>query len=368
MATAYTFYTTLMNNLDTTVLGFISTSTASVVSSISNAAYSMVTLYVILWGWATLRGTVSEPIGDSIARLVKIMIILAASLNLTYYSGWIVNFLYHTPDALASAMTGSPASASSSFLDTFMGQMFDLAEAYKAKAEELGDFVPDLTLMAMSWAITLVGLLLTIFGAFLTMLSKMGLGILLGFGAIPIFCTLFEGTKKFFDAWIGQVLNLVFLIVLVGAGLQLIQTIIGTWITTNAAALSADPSFIDALPPIAYSVIGFLVLMQLPSIASALGGGASMSTLGAMNWAAGKLASGGRYAKNEATGKNSYDRQRARRQAEIGRNVRSKRLGALGSAISTGIQDGIPSALYKRMTTRKNRVSNPSASPSRKKA
>lgn len=351
-----TFYTVLMNNLDTTVTDFISTSTAAVAASISSAAYSLVTLYVILWGWATLRGTVSEPIGDGIARLVKITVILAASLNMLYYNGWIVNFLYNTPDALASVITGTSAATSTSFLDTFMGQMFDMSDSYKSLANSRIGF-PDFTLLAMSWAIALSGLLLTLFGAFLTMLAKVGLAITLALGPIFIFTTLFESTKRFFDVWLGQVINFILLIVFVGAGLHLINTIIGTWITTNAGAISGSPNFIDALQPIAYSIIGFLTLMQVPSIASALGGGASISTLGAMNWAAGKLASGAKGTRNgarglfnEAYGTNSYARHRARKQAEIGRGVRAKRAGTVASVAKTVVREGVPMAAYRHIT------------------
>jgi type IV secretion system protein VirB6 len=356
-----TFYTVLMSNLDTTVTDFISTSTAAVAASISSAAYSLVTLYVILWGWATIRGAISEPVGDGIARLVKIMVILAASLNMLYYNGWIVSFLYNTPDALASVITGTPAATSVSFLDTFMGQMFDMSDAYKSLAESGDSFVPDLTLLIMSWAIAFTGLFLTLFGAFLTMLAKVGLGITLAVGPIFIMTSLFESTKRFFDVWLGQAINFILLIVLVGAGLHLINTIIGTWITTNSGAISGSPNFIDALQPIAYSIIGFLILMQLPSIASALGGGATISTLGAMNWAAGKLASGARSARNEVNGTNSYNRQRARRQAQIGRNVRGARAKAVGNAVGNKAQEYGKSAMAIgsaiAMRARRNKIS-----------
>lgn len=351
-----TFYTVLMSNLDTTVTNFISTSTAAVATSISSAAYSLVTLYVILWGWATLRGTVSEPIGDGIARLIKIVVILTASLNMLYYNGWIVNFFYNTPDALASVVTGIPAASSTSFLDAFMGQMFDMSDSYKSLANASIGF-PDLTLLVMSWAIALSGLALTLFGAFLTMLAKVGLAIILALGPIFILTTIFESTKRYFDAWLGYVINFILLIVLVGAGLHLINTIIGTWITTNAGVIAGSPNFIDALQPIAYSIIGLLTLMQVPSMASSLGGGAAISTLGAMNWAAVKLSSGAkstrngaRSALNEVNGTNSYTRHRARRQAEIGRGVRAKRAGTVASVTKTVVREGAPMAAYNHIT------------------
>lgn len=355
-----TFYTVLMNNLDTTATDFISTSTAAVATSISSAAYSLVTLYVVLWGWATIRGSISEPIGDGIARLVKIMVILAASLNMLYYNGWIVNFLYNTPDALASVITGTPAATSTSFLDTFMGQMFDMSDSYKSLAQSGDSFVPDLTLLVMSWAIALSGLLLTLFGAFLTMLAKVGLAITLALGPIAILTTLFESTKRFFDAWLGQAINFILLIVLVGAGLHLINTIIGTWITTNAGAIAGSPNFIDALQPIAYSIIGFLTLMQLPSIASALGGGAAISTLGAMNWAAGKLASGAssssKSAWGEVSGKNRSNRQGARRLRAFNADWAQKNpKPSMGSKVH-GLA-AKPAAVYRKITGgSKNRV------------
>jgi type IV secretion system protein VirB6 len=50
----------------------------------------------------------------------------------------------------------------------------------------------------------------------------------------------------------------------------------------------ATPTIEQAVPAIVLCLISALVMMQLPSIASALGGGVAISTLGAAGWTYGK--------------------------------------------------------------------------------
>ena len=132
----------------------------------------------------------------------------------------------------------------------------------------------------------------------------MALAILLGLGPIFILMTLFDATKRFFDAWLGQALNYVFLVVLTAAASKLILAIIGTYMgAPGVRAAMSDPSTILAIPAIAFSIIGFLVMMQLPSKASALGGGVAISTLGAVGAAWSRTKSGAGFAFNVGNGK-----------------------------------------------------------------
>jgi type IV secretion system protein VirB6 len=141
--------------------------------------------------------------------------------------------------------------------------------------------------------IWLVGIAATGYAAFLFALSKLALAIILGVGPIFVLLIMFEPTKRFFDAWIGQALNYVFMVMLTAAAVKLVMSILKIYLEApGVQAALADPAINQALPPIVFSIIGFLVMMQVPTIASSLGGGAAIGTLGAVAWAYGKTKGG----------------------------------------------------------------------------
>jgi type IV secretion system protein VirB6 len=107
----------------------------------------------------------------------------------------------------------------------------------------------------------------------------MSLAILLAIGPIFVLLLLFEGTKRFFEAWLGQALNYVFLVVLTAAAIKLVMTIVEAYLMAEVN-VALNPTADKAVPCIVLCLIAALVMMQLPSIASALGGGAAISTLG----------------------------------------------------------------------------------------
>jgi len=72
----------------------------------------------------------------------------------------------------------------------------------------------------------------------------------------------------------------------------------------------ADPALDQALPAIVFSIIGALALVQMPAMASALGGGVALGTLGAVGWAYGKT-KGGMAAMRPTNMRRSFNKARA---------------------------------------------------------
>ena len=311
----FNFYTDLFSQVSNAMSTYITDTSSAVVGQFSGTAYTLLVIYMCFWGWSMMRGVIQEPVMDAMNRFVRLSLIMAFAMNTTYYSGYIVNFLFNLPDALASMVSGSPANTNINFVDSVFSQIWDLGDAYLVKANaDSTAFVPDLSFLIMGWLIKIAGTLMTLVAATLYILSKIMLSTLLGLGGIFILATLFEPTKRFFDVWLGQSLTFTFVAMLVAAVLKLIVTILSNWLTTNAGAISGDPSLADAMPPIAWCAVAFIALLQSPSVASALGGGVAMSTLGGIGWAYNKITGGLGSARNIATGKTLSDYRQQRRQ------------------------------------------------------
>lgn len=347
MASSFTFYSALFTKLSAGLATYYQDVAANIVGAITPVATTLLTIYVMLWGWSMMRGVISEPVTDGVSRIVRLALITGIALNVGRYNAYLADMLWNSPDALAGVVASgySDGSTNMNFLDQLLGQFYDMGQAYNDQAHTdagaLG--MPDLSLWICGVAIWLAGLILTGYAAFLLALSKIALAILLGVGPLFILMTIFEPTKRFFDAWLGQALNYVFLVLLTAAAIKLVLAIVQNYLgAPGVVAALANPSVNQAFPAIVFSIIGVLVMMQLPAMASALGGGVAISTLGAVAWAYGRT-KGGVAAMRPTTMKRSL--------LKTGRDFR------IAGGVANKAMGGAPMAVYRKITgASKNRV------------
>jgi type IV secretion system protein VirB6 len=260
---------------------YVSDVAANVIGAISDVAYTLLLIYMMLWGWMMIRGMISEPIIDGTVRIVRLTVIVSLALNLGLYNAYLSDFLWSAPDALAAHIAAGHSNSTSNvaYLDKLMSDIFDLANAFWQRGNATGG-LPDFGLLLVSLAVVGVGGIATGYAAFLLAMAKMALALLLGVGPLFVLLLMFEGTKKFFEAWIGQAVNYVLLVVLTAGAIKLVMTIIEAYLMSSSGKVALDPTIDKAVPCIVLCIIAFLVMVQVPTIASALGGGSAISTLG----------------------------------------------------------------------------------------
>jgi type IV secretion system protein VirB6 len=270
------------DEIDTTLATYINDVATSVIASITPVVTTLLLIYVTLWGWKVITGNTSELVTDGFNRVVKLTLIVSLAVNLGYYNSFVVNFLFNLPSSLANlASTTGGATGIGGFLDSILMDMWDLGTTFQTKAELEAEWgIPNLSLLLSAYVIWLLGLALTIVGAFLLVLSKLALSALLAVGPIFIVLIMFEPTKRLFESWIMQCLNFIFISMLVGAILKLIVTLLSNYLSAYTAV--ATPSNVEvkgAIPAIFLSVMAILVLLQVTSIASSLAHGISLSSM-----------------------------------------------------------------------------------------
>ncbi len=329
------FYEDVATTLNTALVTYVSDVATNVVASIKDVAYTLLIIYVTLTGIAMIMGKISEPVLDVTMRFLRLTVIVAIALNVGRYNEYLSNFLWGAPDAMAAVVTTASGNvnnvSNSSFLDTVYSQIYDIGYAFWNKSSGISS----IGLMIMAYFIWFAGAAVTVYAFFLLILSKIALAILLGIGPIFIILIIFEPTKRFFDVWMGQVLNYVFVVILTAAAMKLMLTILTVYLAKVVeSGFLADPVIPAALPIIIYCVISLLVLLQVPAIASALGGGTSIGTLGAVGWTYGK-------AKGGMTGMRPTELRRSYNKAAA--DVRL----AAGAARATA---GLPASVYRKIT------------------
>lgn len=237
---------------------------------------------MILWGFAMYKGVIQEPVLDGAFRLMKVALVMELAIGAGTYSSLIASNIQALPDFLGGLFgAGGTTAASQSTLDNILSKALETGDVFWEKAGILdGDFGAYFqALIVWLFAVAACG-----YAAFLIVLSKIGLAVFVACGPIAMACLLFQGTNKFFEAWVGQILNFAFTSAF---AIGVIKLLFGMYENTaNAtftAASGADTGFLTIISMILLSVILMLVLMQVQQFASAFAGGAAVSTMGAVH-------------------------------------------------------------------------------------
>lgn len=262
--------------LSTYVLGVIS----SLMSALQPIALTSMTLWVSLFGWAVLRGEVSETIPSFLWKTFKIGLVLAFSLQ----SGLYISHVADTANGLAMGVASTflpsgvnPAAVSSPYalLDNFND---DASAQVSDIMKEASIFRLDLLLAAAIFSIGSVAFLCI--ALFVVTLSKIFMTFVLAVGPLFILGLAWRPTQRFFDSWLSMLLNSVVLTWFAFFALGL-STYAGM---VMFRAIQDGGGFLGATFNVLGEATRYCILMilmailcfQAPSLASALTGGAAI--------------------------------------------------------------------------------------------
>jgi len=283
------FFATFWSWLNGQLAAYIGDNTARLASVLEPAVLTLATIYVMAWGYLHLIGKITEPFEAGLKRIALIALILGVGLRLWLYNTVIVDTFYNAPAQLAAAVVGAsdPVGTIDAIWDsggTVAGSLWDKAASLGLWS---GSFGFNLAAIIV-WC--LIGVL-CVYAMFLIALSSIALAVLLALGPFFIALLFFDATRRFFIAWLAQLVNyglITVLTVMVGA---LLLRIVQSYAAQTAARGSAILT-VDALNMMLIALLVFLVLRQVMPIASGLAGGASLNSFGtasrSVSWAAGK--------------------------------------------------------------------------------
>ncbi|NTH46699.1 conjugal transfer protein TrbL [Agrobacterium rhizogenes] len=290
---------------------FISSGTSNIASWVTGPLTAALTLYVILYGFLILRGSVHEPIMDFAFRAMKLAIILILVRNAGEYQTYISNIFFDTlPKEISQALNSGTMPSASTF-DSLLDKGQKCAKGVWARASWPVDIVTGcggILVIVASFMVAAIGYIVSLY-------ARLALAIMLALGPIFVALAMFQSTRRFTEAWIGQLANFVILQVLVVA----IGSLLITCIDTTFTAIEAYSDVL--MRPVALGAIclaALYVFYQLPGIASALAAGGASLTYGygaARDAHEGTLARGATYMAR-ATGRGAR---------AVGRSFRSER-------------------------------------------
>lgn len=242
------------------------------------------TIWWMLLGWAVMRGEVQNSITTVIWKAIKTSVIVLLALNSGAYNTNIASGYDNMRDSMSIVVAKSVADDTTltgatvwSTLDTLQTKGLDIVHKMDEEASwyNIGILVAE--------AVFIIGMTALILAAlFIAMLSKIFGTFFIAVGPLFILCLLFKPTQRFFDGWLGMMINTIVLtwigMFVAGFGVAVTQVfadqIFLDWDSINALGTAAQFCLL--------CLMFALIIMQAPSWAAALTGGSSMQMGGAM--------------------------------------------------------------------------------------
>lgn len=260
-----------LNQVDLATQNYIFETYQNITNGMGPFLTSLLTIYLIFVGIGIWQGKVQTNIPELISRCLKLATVLGLFLSWPTFSTLIVDFFTNAPDELAGKMAGEPSN--SIFLA--LGDTFNRGMEAAGAAWSVSGWVTPLLLAGI---IIIITCLQTAVALFLIVISKVALALLIGIAPIFVLLLLFESTRNMFTSWMQQVINYALITVLT-VGVLLIMNEIYLIVLENALNQGIDGVDIGTVAPIlCVGITSFLILKQVPNIASALGGGMALAT------------------------------------------------------------------------------------------
>lgn len=252
--------------IDERLSEFLGDRLGAVIAEVDGPLRIALVLYVVLYGFAILRGAISEPVMDFAVRSIKLALIYVLATTAAYSTFVTEPLFTDLPNALTRAISGAEMPNVGAAFDQFLAYAGYLSEtiARDGSAFDIGPYI-------VSAAVLIIGALACALGFGVVLVAKLALALLVALGPIFIACALFDATRRFFFGWLSQAVNYLVLFALMITIFQLVLSLVrDQW----SAIEGADP-MVGGLIFIALCLLGAIFFLQTPAIAAGVAGGAS---------------------------------------------------------------------------------------------
>jgi len=282
--------TQLLQRVDTFGTNFVSQGYQSLAQALTsgsvNVAALLLTLYVMFWGFGIWHGTARGGPADHAWRLFRVFIIYALATGWGDFQTLIYRFANEGPSAIGNSLlstVSANATGTSANLNSVNGVQTALqnlwvsagksAEAFIKNAGVLNPgpyFIAALLLIAVA---CLIG-----YAAFLIILAKIFMWLLLALAPVFIILLLFGVTSRYFNGWMTALLQYFMVQVLTYGFVAFFISIAQTYFDTiNTANASFATTLTELLPVLLISIIGILLLAQITNVAASITGSIGIS-------------------------------------------------------------------------------------------
>jgi type IV secretion system protein VirB6 len=251
---------------------FIVKTFSTVIIELTPVAIAALTLYLTIYGYMIMTGRIQEPMSDALLKCIKIGFIVAFALVANTYQEIVIGG-FNALEAKFMSFLGGSGNAFETLDKSFTTGMQRTVEALSKAGIIKGEFGFYLAAVA----IFIVVLALCLIAAGMMLVAKVAVALLLGLGPLFILALLFPVTARFFDAWLSQLMNYLFLLLFAVTTAGIAVTFIDGFI---ADSILTGQVYFNTAQIVGAGFLLVFLLKQVPSIASGVAGGISLQTAG----------------------------------------------------------------------------------------
>ena len=293
----------------------------------------MSVLFVVITGYLMLTGRLSLSLSELFPRIVKWLAVIAIVLNFDAMIILLFNLFTNVPEAVATSLAnigGETEGGINGSVGLVWSQGMEAAQNIFAEAG-LTTWSP----IIFGILVLIVTLLAVVYITFLLMLAKLAVAVLLSLAPFFIVLYIFDATRPVFEGWLRQLISFALIPVFLYGLLALLLSMMNTMSQEMLEATANGAWGITHVGPYALvMVVALLLSTQVMGWAAGVGGGFSLSSLGALGTAT-------RYGAGYATGGATW---LARRLGGRGRSD----LAADAKTVATGSQQGSRSGSFNQ--------------------
>jgi type IV secretion system protein VirB6 len=260
--------------LNMLLAGYIGDNVSRIAGTLEPAIVTLAVLYVMVWGYLQLTGSIEEPFIHGVKRLITLAVILGCALSLWLYNSVIVDTFFNAPTQLGAVIVGAYDPVG--IVDQII---FEGGDAANLLLQQGGLLNGNFAYYLAGIAVYLIVGLTAIYTIFLLALSRIALSVLLGLGPLFIALLFFDTTKRFFEAWLAQLANYAFIALLAVLVAALTLRVV-TVAAQQAVSEGASIQIANAVRVCMASGLTFLVMRQVMPMAAGLASGLALSSFG----------------------------------------------------------------------------------------
>jgi len=269
------FFASFEAGMDAQLAHYLSNTAASLCAIIAPAVAAGVVIYVILIGYAIIRGEASDSLHSAMWRAVKWSIVAAVALSAGGFNTYVVGGLNGIEASLFQATTG--ATSGGTLLDQTLSAYIDLFNqlCQNVKTDGVG-LIPNVEVCFAILILAIGSLCFFGLATCIFMLAKVAGVLVIALGPAFIATLIFPPLQRFADAWLSAALNTVIIKVLAGIILAISTLFLQKMVEQVSGHFDTTQVLMDCLKVLILSVTFGAIFGYLPMLAAQLVGGSPL--------------------------------------------------------------------------------------------